>query len=158
VLHRIKGGRMRSVVQRVKKAEVRVAEKSVARIDKGLLIFLGVERGDTPADASYLAEKIAGLRIFEDQEGKMNLSLKEIAGQALVISQFTLLGDCRKGKRPNFTAAAPAVEAEILYEDFCTKLSSLDVPVAQGQFQSFMEVELINEGPVTVLVDSKRNF
>jgi D-tyrosyl-tRNA(Tyr) deacylase len=149
---------MRSVVQRVKKAEVRVAEKSVARIDKGLLIFLGVERGDTPADASYLAEKIAGLRIFEDQEGKMNLSLKEIAGQALVISQFTLLGDCRKGKRPNFTAAAPAVEAEILYEDFCTKLSSLDVPVAQGQFQSFMEVELINEGPVTVLVDSKRNF
>lgn len=149
---------MRSVVQRVKKAGVRVAEKSVARIDKGLLIFLGVERGDTPADASYLAEKIASLRIFEDQEGKMNLSLKEIAGQALVISQFTLLGDCRKGKRPNFTAAAPAVEAEILYEDFCTKLSSLDVPVAQGQFQSFMEVELINEGPVTVLVDSKRNF
>jgi len=149
---------MRSVVQRVKRAEVRVAEKSVARIDKGLLIFLGVEKEDTPADSSYLAEKIAGLRIFEDQEGKMNLSLIDVSGAALVVSQFTLLGDCRKGKRPNFTAAASAAQAQMLYEDFCVKLSSLSIPVAKGQFQSFMEVELINEGPVTVLVDSKRNF
>lgn len=149
---------MRSVVQRVKKAEVRVAEKSVARIDKGLLIFLGVEKEDTPDDSSYLAKKIAGLRIFEDQEGKMNLSLIDVSGAALVVSQFTLLGDCRKGKRPNFTAAAPAAQAKMLYDDFCVKLSSLSIPVAKGQFQSFMEVELINEGPVTVLVDSKRNF
>ena len=149
---------MRAVVQRVSKAQVICGGTSTARIGKGLLVLLGVASDDTLADASYLADKVAELRIFEDDAGKMNLGIKEIAGQIVVVSQFTLLGDCRKGRRPSFSEAAAPKEAESLYLSFVERLRSHGISVATGTFQAAMEVELVNQGPVTLLLDSKRLF
>ena len=149
---------MRAVIQRVSRAEVKIGEEAVGKIGKGLLVLLGAGREDTEKDVSYLAGKVAGLRIFEDEQGKMNLSIKDIEGEALCVSQFTLYGDARKGKRPGFTAAAPPEEAERLYLLFCQELQELGVKVATGRFQEEMEVELVNQGPVTLLLDSQKNF
>lgn len=121
-------------------------------------MFLGVKVGDTEEDAWYLAEKIAGLRVFPDREGKMNLSVQDTGGRVLVVSQFTLYGDCRKGRRPSFSEAAPAEEAEKLYQSFVEALKKQGLEVACGQFQAYMQVELVNDGPVTLLLDSNRLF
>jgi len=149
---------MRAVVQRVSKASVEVNNQTVGAIDQGLMILLGVAQGDTEKDASYLAEKTAGLRIFEDDLGKMNLSVEEINGSILVVSQFTLLGDCRKGRRPGFTDAAPPELADILYETFVVTLRKRGIYVATGVFRAEMQVSLVNEGPVTMLLDSRKQF
>lgn len=149
---------MRAVIQRVKEARVRVDERIVGEIDAGLLVLLGVEQEDTREDAEYLATKIAELRIFEDSENKMNLSLGDVEGAALVVSQFTLLGDCRKGRRPGFSRAARPELAISLYEHHVEKLKLLGVPIATGQFQTDMQVELINDGPVTLILDSHKTF
>lgn len=149
---------MRAVVQRVKQAGVSVEGKEVSRIQKGHLVLLGVGQGDTREDLEYLAEKIVNLRVFEDAQGKMNLSLKEINGQVLVVSQFTLYGDCRKGRRPSFTSAAAPETAEAFYEEFCKILSQQGVPVEKGVFGAHMEIDLINDGPVTLILDSKKTF
>lgn len=149
---------MRAVVQRVKQAGVSVEGKEVSRIQKGHLVLLGVGQGDTREDLEYLAEKIVNLRVFEDAQGKMNLSLKEINGQVLVVSQFTLYGDCRKGRRPSFTSAAAPEMAEAFYEEFCKILSQQGVPVEKGVFGAHMEIDLINDGPVTLILDSKKTF
>jgi D-tyrosyl-tRNA(Tyr) deacylase len=143
---------MIAVAERVSEASVTVAGESIARIGNGLLILLGVEKSDTEEEAAWLARKIAGLRIFEDEESKFNLSLLDVEGEALVVSQFTLLGDCRKGKRPDFTRSAPAAEAERLYEVFKRELAGNGVPVSSGVFGAMMDVRLINRGPVTVIV------
>ncbi len=145
---------MRACVQRVSRAAVTVAGEVCGSIGPGMLVLLGVAEGDTEADARWLANKIAGLRIFEDAEGKMNLSLADQGGAMLVVSQFTLLGDCRKGRRPAFTAAAPPDLAEELYNVFIHAAAEQGVPVATGRFQQHMEVELVNDGPVTLIVDS----
>ncbi len=145
---------MRALLQRVKEARVEVEGRTVGAIGRGLLVLLGVARGDTPADADYLAEKILGLRIFPDAEGKMNLSVMEAGGGLLVVSQFTLYGDTRKGRRPSFDQAAPQQEARALYEYFVQKLRSRQAPVQTGVFQAMMQVHLINEGPVTILCES----
>ena len=145
---------MKSCIQRVSRAEVRVAGQVVGRIDRGLLVLLGVGHDDTPASARQLAEKIAGLRIFEDPQGKMNLALAEVGGAMLVVSQFTLLADCRKGRRPSFTDAAPPEMAEELYRVFVAAVAKLGIPAATGQFRQHMEVELVNDGPVTLLLDT----
>jgi D-tyrosyl-tRNA(Tyr) deacylase len=131
-----------------------VAGRAVAAVGPGVLILLGVGRGDDERDASYLAEKIARLRIFADDEGKMNLSLLDAGGEALVVSQFTLHGDCRKGRRPDFTRAAPPAEAERLYEHFVRELAARGVPTRAGVFGAMMAVELVNDGPVTLIIDS----
>lgn len=149
---------MRAVVQRVKQAGVSVEGKEVSRIQKGHLVLLGVGQGDTREDLKYLAEKIVNLRVFEDAQGKMNLSLKDINGQMLVVSQFTLYGDCRKGRRPSFTSAAAPEMAEAFYEEFCKILSQQGVPVEKGVFGAHMEIDLINDGPVTLMLDSKKIF
>ncbi|HEY3416377.1 MAG TPA: D-aminoacyl-tRNA deacylase [Armatimonadota bacterium] len=149
---------MRAVVQRVSQAQVRVAGEVVGEVGMGFLVLLGVGQGDTEADADYLAEKIANLRIFEDAEGKMNLSLLDVQGGALVISQFTLYGDARRGRRPSFSDAAPPEEANRLYEYFCEWLAGHGLPVSRGVFQAMMSVSLVNKGPVTLLVDSKKVF
>lgn len=149
---------MRTVVQRVKQADVQVDEKITGSIDKGLMILLGVEEGDTKADAVYLADKIAGLRIFEDEEGKMNLSLRDVGGQVLAVSQFTLLGDARKGKRPSFIKAARPEEANKLYRAFVELLKEKDIDVQEGVFQAEMLVRIYNDGPVTILLDSRKLF
>ncbi|MFO7951206.1 MAG: D-aminoacyl-tRNA deacylase [Bacillota bacterium] len=149
---------MRAVVQRVHKAGVEVNGEVVGKIGPGLAVFLGVGLEDGPADNEYLAGKIAGLRIFEDQEGLMNLSVQEIGGEVLCISQFTLYGDCRKGKRPGFSAAARPEQAEIFYEEFCQMLRNAGLTVATGQFQETMRIFVDNDGPVTLLLDSKRQF
>lgn len=149
---------MRAVVQRVKQAGVSVGGKEVSRIQKGHLVLLGVGQGDTREDLKYLAEKIVNLRVFEDAQGKMNLSLKDINGQMLVVSQFTLYGDCRKGRRPSFTSAAAPEMAEAFYEEFCKILSQQGVPVEKGVFGAHMEIDLINDGPVTLMLDSKKIF
>jgi D-tyrosyl-tRNA(Tyr) deacylase len=149
---------MRAVVQRVKKASVSVAGEIVGAIDQGLCVFLGVGRDDDGADASYLAEKIAHLRIFSDAEDKMNLSLKDINGEILAISQFTLFGDCRKGRRPGFSDAAPPEAANELYEKFVAHLEQNGIPVKTGIFQADMLVSIDNDGPVTMLLDSKKLF
>ncbi|MBW1779014.1 MAG: D-tyrosyl-tRNA(Tyr) deacylase [Deltaproteobacteria bacterium] len=145
---------MRAVVQRVKECTVVVKGESVGSIEKGLLVFLGVHREDTPADAEYLAQKIASLRIFEDDTGKMNRSLVEVAGSILVVSQFTLYGDCRKGRRPSFIDAAPPDPAQTLYDHFVELLRKIGVPVETGWFQAMMEVTLVNDGPVTLILES----
>ncbi|NMA92463.1 MAG: D-tyrosyl-tRNA(Tyr) deacylase [Firmicutes bacterium] len=145
---------MRAVVQRVSSARVTVAGKEVGAIGPGLVIFLGVGRSDRPEDCAYLAQKIAHLRIFDDEEGLMNLSVKQVGGAALLVSQFTLYGDCRKGRRPSFTEAAPPGEAEQLYLSFLDHLRRQGVPVATGEFQAMMEVTLNNRGPVTLLLES----
>ena len=149
---------MRAVVQRVSRAEVRVLGSATGRVGRGLAVLLGVARGDGEDDARQLAEKIAALRIFEDAAGKMNLSVRDVGGGVLVVSQFTLLGDARKGNRPGFTDAAPPDEASALYERLCALLRARGLEVATGVFRAAMEVELVNEGPVTILLDSRKLF
>ena len=149
---------MRAVIQRVKSASVTVEGNIVSEIQKGLLVFLGVAQEDTPADVDYMASKIANLRIFEDDEGRMNLSILDIGGEALVVSQFTLYGDCRKGRRPSFIHAARPEKADPLYQAFMDEISRLGVPVKAGIFQAMMDVELINDGPVTMMLDSNKLF
>ncbi len=149
---------MRAVVQRVSRAEVRVDGAAVGAIEKGLLVLLGVGQGDDATDASYLADKTAGLRVFQDAEGKMNRSVEDIGGSVLVVSQFTLFGDCRKGRRPNFSAAAPPHEADALYEQYVALLRERGLNVETGVFQAMMKVDSINDGPVTILLDSKKVF
>jgi D-tyrosyl-tRNA(Tyr) deacylase len=149
---------MRAVVQRVARAEVSVAGQSTGAIERGFVVLLGVSAGDTHEDALYLAQKIAGLRVFEDDVGKMNRGLAEVGGKMLVVSQFTLLGDCRKGRRPSFDKAAPPEIARELYEAFVAAVGSLGIETATGRFQEHMLVELANEGPVTLLLDSRREF
>jgi D-aminoacyl-tRNA deacylase len=146
---------MRAVLQRVSSARVVVGEEVVGQIGRGLLALLGVARGDTPAQVEWLAEKVAGLRVFEDDDGKMNRDVTEIGGAVLVVSQFTLYGDCRKGRRPSFIDAAPPEEAVPLYEGFVNALKARGVPVATGRFGAMMRVELVNEGPVTLILDTK---
>jgi D-tyrosyl-tRNA(Tyr) deacylase len=149
---------MRAVVQRVSRASVKVGDDVTGEIERGLLVLLGVAREDTEADADYLAEKIAGLRIFEDDAGKMNLSEMDVGGAVLAVSQFTLFGDVRRGKRPSFDAAARPERARELYDYFVGQVRGLGLRCETGRFQEMMEVELINSGPVTILVDSKREF
>ncbi len=149
---------MRAVVQRVSRAEVRVEGREPAAIGRGLCVLLGVAREDGDPDARLLADKVAQLRIFEDANGKMNLAVGEVGGGVLVVSQFTLLGDARKGNRPSFTDAAAPEAANALYERFCALLRERGLPVATGVFRAHMDVELVNDGPVTVLLDSKRLF
>jgi D-tyrosyl-tRNA(Tyr) deacylase len=149
---------MRAVVQRVKTAKVMVDGAVVGEIGTGVLIFLGVGVGDTIDDADYLASKIVHLRIFGDNEGKMNLSLLETGGEALVVSQFTLWGDCKKGRRPSFVRAADPAVANDLYQEFIFFLKGKGIQVAEGRFQEMMDVHLVNDGPVTLLLDSARNF
>lgn len=145
---------MRAVVQRVSSAQVSVAGATVGEIDKGLLVLLGVAADDTAVQARWLAEKVIGLRIFPDDDGKMNLGLEEIRGELLVVSQFTLLGDCQKGRRPSFVRAAAPHVAETLYQSFCDSARLLGVQVATGRFGAEMRVTLCNEGPVTLIVES----
>jgi D-aminoacyl-tRNA deacylase len=149
---------MRAVIQRVSRAKVQVEEQITGQIGMGLLILLGVGNGDSTKEADYLLEKIVNLRIFEDTAGKLNLSLLDIHGELMIISQFTLYADCRKGRRPSFTDAATPDAAKALYEYFLEKARLTGLPVASGVFQAMMEVELINSGPVTILLDSSRNF
>jgi len=149
---------MRAVVQRVDKASVEVEDRLVADISKGILIFLGIEKGDETSDADYLVDKVINLRIFEDDAGKMNRSLADIAGEMLVVSQFTLLGDCRKGRRPAFTAAEEAERSKRLYSYFIKQAKERIPVVKAGIFQAMMKVQLINDGPVTLLLDSKKHF
>ncbi len=149
---------MRACVQRVSQAQVTVGQEICGQIGRGLLVLLGVAGDDTPEDARQLAEKIVGLRIFDDQQGKMNLALGDVGGALLVVSQFTLLGDCRKGRRPSFVAAAPPELAEALYERFVAAVIEQGIPVATGKFRQHMRVSLTNDGPVTLLLDSRREF
>jgi D-tyrosyl-tRNA(Tyr) deacylase len=149
---------MRAVVQRVSRAKVTVNEWTTGEIGLGLLVLVGVGHADTEADAEYLAEKVAGLRIFEDVDGKMNRSVLEVGGSVLAVSQFTLYGDVRRGKRPSFDAAAPPVEARRLYELFVQKIEAAGLRCETGRFQEMMQVELVNEGPVTILLDSQKTF
>ncbi len=146
---------MKACIQRVSRAQVAVGGEVCGRIGPGMLVLLGVAEGDTEADARQLAEKISGLRIFEDDQEKMNLSLSDVGGAMLVVSQFTLLGDCRKGRRPSFVAAAPPEVAEKLYEVFVEAVTARGIEVATGRFRQHMEVELVNDGPVTLIVESK---
>ena len=149
---------MRAVVQRVSRASVKVNGELTGNIGEGLLVLLGVGQDDTDADASYLAEKVAGLRIFEDTEGKMNRSVTDVGGAVLAVSQFTLFGDVRKGKRPSFDAAARPERARALYEHFVERIRATGLRCETGRFQEMMEVELINQGPVTILLDSRKLF
>ncbi|MGP0071998.1 MAG: D-aminoacyl-tRNA deacylase [Bryobacteraceae bacterium] len=148
---------MRIVLQRVKSARVDVAGETVGSIGIGLLILLGVTTADQPEDAEYLADKVIHLRVFSDEAGRMNRSLLEAGGALLVVSQFTLYGDCRKGRRPSFDHAAPPEQARALYESFIQRLKSSNIAVETGVFQAEMEIHLINDGPVTFIVDSKRS-
>ena len=149
---------MRAVIQRVKSAEVRVDGRVTGKIGKGLLILLGVRKGDGESDLSFLTSKIPELRIFEDESGKFNLSLKEINGEMLIVSQFTLYSDCRKGRRPSFTDAEEPTIAKNLYEQFISTLRGQGISVQTGEFQAKMEVHLINDGPVTLLLDSRQGY
>jgi len=149
---------MRAVVQRVTRATVSVDGKAVGEIGRGMLVLLGVGADDSEADADYLAAKIAGLRIFDDEQGKMNLSAEQASVGALVVSQFTLYGDVRRGKRPSFDAAAPPEKARALYEYFVGRIRQAGLVCETGQFQADMQVELVNDGPVTILLDSLKNF
>ncbi len=149
---------MRAVVQRVLESSVQVDGQTTGAIKQGLMVLLGIGKGDTEADAFYLAEKITGLRIFEDEDGKMNRSLGDIGGSLLAVSQFTLYGDCRKGRRPAFTEAAEPELAEGLYRKFCEKCAELGFPPEEGIFRADMKVQILNDGPVTLLLDSKKAF
>lgn len=151
-------GTMRAVAQRVSRASVVVGGETVGQIDRGLLVFVGVGKDDTKADADYLADKVAGLRIFEDEAGKMNLGVIEADGAVLAVSQFTLFGDVRRGKRPSFDAAALPEHARELYEYFVERIRNLGLRCETGRFQAMMEVSLMNDGPVTILLDSKKEF
>lgn len=149
---------MRAVVQRVSRAKVTVSGEIVGEIATGLLVLLGVGEGNTSADAEYLAEKIVGLRIFPDDEGKMNRSLMDVGGGLLAVSQFTLYGDCRKGRRPSFIAAARPEIAVELYQAFVAEVRGRGITTATGRFQEHMDVELVNDGPITLLIDSRKEF
>ena len=144
---------MRALIQRVSRASVHVDGKEIASIGQGFLVLLGVADEDGEAEAAWLARKIAGLRLFEDDEGKMNLALADVDGSVLAVSQFTLYGDARKGRRPSFTRAAPPAQAQELYDRFCTLLAAEGVPVEKGVFQAHMEVALVNDGPVTLWLE-----
>lgn len=146
------------MVQRVNRARVSVSGETVGEIGRGLLVLLGVAREDSESDADHLAEKITGLRIFEDENGKMNRSIADVGGAILAVSQFTLYGDVRKGKRPSFDSAAPAEQARMLYEKFIARVKALGVACQSGRFQEDMQVELINDGPVTILLDTGKAF
>lgn len=149
---------MRAVVQRVRAASVSAAEETVGNIGAGLLVLVGVREDDSAADAEYVADKVVNLRIFEDEAGKLNRSLLETGGAALVVSQFTLYGDARKGRRPSFTEAARGDEARRLYETVCARVAAAGVSVERGVFGAEMQVALVNDGPVTILLDSRRQF
>ncbi len=149
---------MRAVVQRVKKSSVTVDGNITGKINQGLMVLIGVEEGDSEKDADYIADKVTGLRIFEDEQGKMNLSIEDIGGEVLAVSQFTLLADARKGRRPSFTKAAPPDEANALYKKVIEKISSKGINVEEGVFQAEMLVEIHNDGPVTILLDSGKMF
>ena len=149
---------MRAVVQRITRCSIRVGSAEVGRSDGGLLIYLGVATGDAESDVEYLRDKILGLRIFEDNDGKMNLSVLNVGGSICVVSQFTLLADTRKGRRPSYTAAADPADAESLYQSFLTSTRALGIRVSSGKFGSHMEVDYINDGPVTIIMDSKKAF
>jgi len=149
---------MRAVVQRVSRAKVTIADGVAGEIGSGLLVLLGIGAGDTRADADYVADKVTGLRIFEDAGGKMNLSVADAAGAVLAVSQFTLYGDVRRGKRPSFEAAAPPASARELYEYFVDKIRQAGLRCETGRFQETMQVQLVNEGPVTILLDSAKTF
>ena len=149
---------MRAVIQRVSNARVVIEGNEHSRIGAGVLVLLGVEKDDTAEDAQMLARRIVELRIFEDDSGKMNRSIAETGGHILAVSQFTLLGDCRKGRRPSFDPAAPPEVARTLYERFVSEVGALGIPVATGVFQAVMEVELTNQGPVTFVLDSRKRF
>ncbi|MGB8834961.1 MAG: D-aminoacyl-tRNA deacylase [Candidatus Sulfotelmatobacter sp.] len=149
---------MRAVIQRVSRAKVTVNQEITGEIALGLLVLLGVARDDSESDANYLAEKIIGLRIFEDDQGKMNRSLQDVGGSVLAISQFTLYGDVRRGKRPSFDAAAPPEKARQLYQFFVDQIRAAGLRCETGRFQETMKVELANEGPVTILLDSQKSF
>jgi D-aminoacyl-tRNA deacylase len=146
---------MKAVIQRVSSARVDVEGETVGRIGRGILVLLGVEKGDGERDADRLADKIVNLRIFEDDAGKMNLALREIDGALLAVSQFTLAGNCAKGRRPSFDSAAPPAEANRLYEYFIARVRALEVPVETGIFQAMMAVSLVNDGPVTFILESR---
>jgi D-tyrosyl-tRNA(Tyr) deacylase len=149
---------MRAVVQRVARAKVTVDKKVAGEIGLGLLVLLGVAQTDTEQDADYLAEKVAGLRVFEDADGKMNLAVAEVGGAVLAVSQFTLYGDVRRGKRPSFDAAARPDQAKKLYDYFCSRIRMSGLRCEEGVFQATMDVELLNAGPVTILLDSTKLF
>ena len=145
---------MRACIQRVSSARVRVESEAVGEIDRGFLVLLGVAAGDGPAELRWMVDKVVGLHVFDDGEGKMNLALADVGGELLVVSQFTLLGDCRKGRRPSFIDAAPPEMAERMYEEFVAAARAAGIRVATGKFRTHMEVELVNDGPVTLLLDS----
>ena len=147
---------MKAVIQRVKSAQVYVDGRLSGKIGNGLLVFVGVGKGDDENDVSYLVSKLPDLRIFEDTSGKFNLSLKELNGEMLIVSQFTLYGDCKKGRRPSFTEAEEPTAAKILYERLINRLREQGIPVQTGEFQAKMEVHLVNDGPVTLLLDSRK--
>lgn len=149
---------MRAVVQRVSSAKVTVNERTVGAIDRGLLVLVGVEQGDGAGDVQYIAGKVRDLRVFEDEAHHLNRSIQDVGGSVLVVSQFTLAADCRKGRRPSFDAAAPPEIAKPLYDDVVRELKASGVPVATGEFQAMMQVSLVNDGPVTVLLDSRKRF
>lgn len=145
---------MRACIQRVSSARVRVEGETVGEIGSGFLVLLGVAAGDGPAELRWMVDKVVGLRVFDDGEGKMNLALADVGGELLVVSQFTLLGDCRKGRRPSFIDAAPPEMAERMYEEFVAAARAAGIRVATGKFRTHMEVDLVNDGPVTLLLDS----
>ena len=149
---------MRAVVQRVTSAKVTVGERVTGEIGPGLLVLLGVDQGDGPADLQYIASKVRDLRIFADADGKMNQSVLDVQGGVLVVSQFTLSGDARNGRRPSFASAAPPQIARALYEEVVRELQSSGLQVATGEFQAMMQVSLVNDGPVTILLDSRKTF
>lgn len=149
---------MRAVIQRVTTASVTVEDEIIAQISKGFLVLLGVGEDDSQQDMDYIVDKISNLRVFEDEEGKMNLSVKEIKGELLVVSQFTLYGDCRRGRRPSFSSAAHPTIANDFYLKVCEKLREQGISVKTGQFAADMAVALVNDGPVTIILDSKKDF
>lgn len=149
---------MRAVVQRVSRGRVTVEDQVTGEIGRGFVVLLGVADGDTQEDVIYIAQKLCGLRVFEDSDGKMNLSIPDIGGAMLIISQFTLLGDCRKGRRPSFIAAARPEVADALYRSVIAEVQGQGIQVATGKFQAHMDVELVNDGPVTLLIDSRKDF
>jgi len=149
---------VKALIQRVTRASVSVASEVVGRIDRGLVVFIGVATGDTEKDAQYLAQKTVSLRIFSDEEGRFNLSALDIKGELLVVSQFTLLADTRKGRRPSFIEAAPPTQAEEIFERFVEQTRATGLRVETGRFQQYMQVEIHNDGPVTILLDSKGKF
>lgn len=149
---------MRCVVQRVNWSKVVVEGETVGQIEKGYMVLVGAEEGDTDADVIYCADKISGLRVFEDENDKMNLSVQDVGGSVLMVSQFTLLGDARHGRRPSFIRAARPEQAEPLFEQLCRRVAEKGIHVETGRFRTHMEVSLLNDGPVTILLDSKKGF